>query len=459
MWHPAILALGLTLSVFSAAPVIAQSTTNSTPPAAGLESWLDPAGSLWRLTPDAFIKTHARFGFNWMSADRTAARSVKPGLTFCRHPVVEAKAHFESDVLRQIVLSLYNRGDAGDMRDEDFQKFMQNVETDLTQWAGASGILLAPQERTHVAALRRKSWVREPHRIDLVWSFSEKSRQQGVVRPRPEFARLELTRLDPSQDPRKSVLVGAAGQPKPVTILDLRARVHRNAQGDTWIAPVPMVDQGKKGYCAAAVTERVLRYYGRNLDQHEIAQLANTTAAGGTSFEQMLTALRRLSQETKMELNVIQDIDIRDFERTVADYNRSAKRANQPEVDYKQQVGNTIYYQSPVAVYSRMDPAMLREARLKRDAKLQEFKTALQRHVNNGAPLVWGCIVGLVKETPQPQGLGGHMRLLIGFNDRTQEVLYTDTWGAGHELKRLPLADAWTITLGLYSFQPRDIRF
>ena len=57
------------------------------------------------------------------------------------------------------------------------------------------------------------------------------------------------------------------------------------------------------------------------------------------------------------------------------------------------------------------------------------------------------------------KGFGGHMRLIIGYNDRTQEILYTDTWGAGHELKRLSLADAWTITLGLYCLQPGDLHF
>jgi hypothetical protein len=46
------------------------------------------------------------------------------------------------------------------------------------------------------------------------------------------------------------------------------------------------------------------------------------------------------------------------------------------------------------------------------------------------------------------------MRLIIGYNTKTQEVLYTDSWGAGHELKRMAAADAWTITTGLTSVEP-----
>ena len=39
-----------------------------------------------------------------------------------------------------------------------------------------------------------------------------------------------------------------------------------------------------------------------------------------------------------------------------------------------------------------------------------------------------------------------------------QELVYTDTWGPGHEIKRIPLADAWAMTFGLYVMKPRGIR-
>jgi hypothetical protein len=51
------------------------------------------------------------------------------------------------------------------------------------------------------------------------------------------------------------------------------------------------------------------------------------------------------------------------------------------------------------------------------------------------------------------------MRLIIGYNLRTGAIFYTDTWGAGHERKQMSLADAWTVTTGLYCLHPRDIRF
>jgi hypothetical protein len=34
-------------------------------------------------------------------------------------------------------------------------------------------------------------------------------------------------------------------------------------------------------------------------------------------------------------------------------------------------------------------------------------------------------------------------------------MLYSDSWGAAHALKRMPVANAYTMTNGLYYMQPR----
>ena len=46
------------------------------------------------------------------------------------------------------------------------------------------------------------------------------------------------------------------------------------------------------------------------------------------------------------------------------------------------------------------------------------------------------------------------MRLIVGYNAKTEEILYSDSWGAGHELKRMKADDAWTITTGLMTVEP-----
>ena len=400
---------------------------------------------------------HASLGFRWESAAHDTARAQH--LTFYELPVYETLARFEHDALTELTLSLYNRGDAGAVSVGEFQQLLTTVEAKLIAWSGAKGTVFKTQERTATTTVHRKAWVHEPYRVDLVSSYTEKSRAQGIATVLPEYARLQISKFDPLQDPRKSALVGTPAPPKSISALDLKQRVRRQPDGDVIILSVPMVDQGEKGYCAAAVCERVLRYYGRNLDQHEIAQLARTSAGGGTSPEQMVAALRRISDETHMDVTTLRDFNLHDFDQLVTDYNRIAKKARKPETEFRHRQGNLTIIENPLMAYHDMDPALLKEARLKRDSQMTEFKSTVSKSINNGVPLAWGCIVGIVKEIPEIRGFGGHMRLIIGYNDRTQEILYTDTWGAGHELKRLGLADAWTITIGVYCLQPRDVHF
>ena len=68
---------------------------------------------------------------------------------------------------------------------------------------------------------------------------------------------------------------------------------------------------------------------------------------------------------------------------------------------------------------------------------------------------MWSVSLGLLPEKEIPQANGGHMRLIIGYTAKTSEVLYSDSWGAEHALKRMPIANAYTMTNGTYYMQPR----
>ena len=46
--------------------------------------------------------------------------------------------------------------------------------------------------------------------------------------------------------------------------------------------------------------ERVMRYYGDKVDENELAQVANTNTAGGTSSDAMVDALKKLSARLKV---------------------------------------------------------------------------------------------------------------------------------------------------------------
>lgn len=87
--------------------------------------------------------------------------------------------------------------------------------------------------------------------------------------------------LDDADSPKKAF--AAAKQ-------DLSRRVERRPNGDVLINDLPMIDQGRKGYCVPATFERLLRYYGLQADMNTLAMAAKTMAGGGTSISQIIGA-------------------------------------------------------------------------------------------------------------------------------------------------------------------------
>jgi hypothetical protein len=104
-------------------------------------------------------------------------------------------------------------------------------------------------------------------------------------------------------------------------------------------------------------------------------------------------------------------------------------------------------------IYGEMDFQVLKEARTKSKSDLGRFQRTVQSHIDAGIPLLWSVYL-MIKESGLPQSGGGHMRLIIGYNNTKQEILFSDSWGAGHELKRISATDAWTITTGLTTLEP-----
>ena len=103
-----------------------------------------------------------------------------------------------------------------------------------------------------------------------------------------------------------------------------------------------------------------------------------------------------------------------------------------------------------------MDPEVLKYMKTEgsQRSKFTKFLKDVHDQVNKGIPLFWGVTLGTYPEPEIPQANGGHMRLIIGYNDKKKEILYTDTWGAGHELKRMPAEWAWTISHCLMYLKP-----
>ena len=109
-----------------------------------------------------------------------------------------------------------------------------------------------------------------------------------------------------------------------------------------------------------------------------------------------------------------------------------------------------------------MKPKVVKKMRMK-DFRYKKFMTGVKTQVDQGIPVFWGVTLGMFPEPGLPQAAGGHMRLIIGYVERKdqktkkteiKEILYTDSWGAGHELKRMPADWAFAITHDAFFLKP-----
>jgi Peptidase_C39 like family len=162
----------------------------------------------------------------------------------------------------------------------------------------------------------------------------------------------------------------------------------------------------------------------------------------------MLSSLRQLTERLAIRVRPLYQWDARNFLKLVDDYNRATKRGKlAPEIP--------LPYVSDVDVFfSHVNPQLYKEVRMKRSAGFGKFQRDIQRNIDDGIPLLWSVRLGIIGESNSPQRSGGHMRIIVGYNQASSEILYSDSWGHGHEEKRMLIDDAWTITNGLSSLQP-----
>ena len=188
----------------------------------------------------------------------------------------------------------------------------------------------------------------------------------------------------------------------------------RDSGGNVYIPDIPMVDQGAKGYCVVASAQRLFEYYGIPADMHQLAQIAGSDPERGTS-----------PVEVNRELGAIDHLFKTRFECLAVGSTRGLTEL----IDDK-------YIGDPVPP--------------------RDFEKMIRNSVDDGIPLLWGLTVGQFKEDPplEMQTGGGHMRMIIGYNDKENKLIFSDSWGAGHEFKTMDKDDAYRATHGLFLLKP-----
>jgi len=405
----------------------------------------DPA--FWSSDVAALTTTLKNTRFRWVSQDKTELRAGGIPMTYLDLAVVEAVIRLPKGKPTEVFLSLYNRGDVGRINDDKFEEFVARTDAAMGTRSGVASEDLGDALTKYGLRATSKSWIAPAFSARLDTAYSRvKEEGDNRKQDRPEYVNLTIY---PPATKKEDMLVHRKAETAEV---DFKKRVQHKDNGDVLIEGVPMVDQGKKGYCAVATMERILRYYGSEVNQHELAQQANSSGNGGTNSESLVKALRGMSGKVGLHVDERENFDTKDFIRLVDDYNREAKKKKEPVITLP--TSGTI---SVAEVFAAMKVPILREARLRNSSKTENFFKETAATIELGQPVAWSVELGWVAETPAlPQARGGHMRLIIGYNAQKNEILYTDSWGYGHELKRMSAEDAFFITTGLYVIEPRS---
>lgn len=420
------------------------------------ETWTRPPAS-W--SEGATESCFAPLSTATNSSLRYPGYSNSPELSFLGFKVYEMQLKYEGPEMRGARLSLYNRGDAGELSRNVFTAQVAAVDRALTSWSGQRGSMLQAAKSDGNILSQSKHWVLTNQTAELRWSASQHAllgaastnpAADSIKGFRSEY--IQVLILPSFRGQNTSRAADGAASAMAGSAIRIRQNVRKQADGSVMIENLPMVDQGQRGYCVVATAERLLRYYGRSLDQDALAQMADTRTGGGTDATSMLSALNRVSLKCGVTVKTLVVFNLKTLLDLLDKYNLQARKEGRPIIKVAED--NPINVDE---IYDRMDVGTLRRARCERGAAaFKNFTAEIIKSVDLGIPLAWSVRMGLVKESTQVrQAGGGHMRIILGYNKSSRTLIFSDSWGAGHENKPMSFEDAWTITTGLYSLNPR----
>lgn len=371
----------------------------------------------YQLTPDDLEKRFEQGSWNrnpyfsWLTTDRSRAIFQKKNLpnlevrlTLLKGSVAaeEAIVDFKDGKFIGVTISLFNRGDGGAIDRSDFDARFQAMGRHLG-------------EQLQIRPTRREA---KPTQGLLTTGFTWISARGKAVLEhnaeapgKTEFLRVRLARRD-AGGAYEAALQERAGAT--VKLSELPSRVRRSPDGDVFITGLPMVDQGSKGYCVVASAQRLFEYYGIACDMHQLAQVAGSDPNRGTSSLAINEELGRIDHLFKTRFSCL------------------AIRHDRGLVELVD--GRYVGADVPESKYHEM----------------------IRKSIGEGIPLLWSLEVGIFPEEPslEIQTSGGHMRMIIGYNEPKQQILFSDSWGAGHELKRMDADHAYQATHGLFLLKP-----
>jgi len=187
-----------------------------------------------------------------------------------------------------------------------------------------------------------------------------------------------------------------------------RGFVERRDNGDVVVTNIPMVDQGPKGYCVPATAERCMRYMGIPADMYLLAMVGGTGAGGGTSVEKLFNNVGRDIRSKGRSFEIESgELELHDIRRTIDDG-------------------------IPIMWACQSTEAFNRIATERTRARQEESWESYKATVAEAAD----------DPSLAPDPSRGHVVIIIGYNEETEEIAFSDSWGERYRERWITVAEA-----------------
>ncbi len=190
--------------------------------------------------------------------------------------------------------------------------------------------------------------------------------------------------------------------------------VRKDENNDVWIDNIPMVNQGPKGYCAPATFERAMRYMLIPADMYLLATAATTSE--GTNTFQLAEDCKRI---VRSKARRIRDLTLKkDFKI------KNLKKYIDKGVPVLWQMRSLVKYNNlaTARTIERKSVTDMKAWAKKIQEEADTLKDSLSSDQNH------------------------HICMVIGYNEETNEVAVSDSWGPQFEIRWVHVDIAKAVT-------------
>ena len=408
------------------------------------EDILKRGDALWEMTSETFMEEFSKHKFRFDMKKNTARATGLGGaeITISGQSVLETVATFKEGKLDEIAFTVYNRKDIGIWPLDRYEKTVAAVTQGINRFTGGGTSAAKAPEDSLALKSQVATWVKKPHRIVQEWASSElidKTKQA-------EFIRVVASKYDPAaaQSPQQAA--------KKIDINTIRAtlpsKVTSDDDGNVSIRDIPRVNDAMKRAGPCVVLERLMKHYELPVDDHVFTQLDDLSRDKAGTVE-LATALKKAAPFLRCKADDVVPLDGKRFERLVPRYNAAAEKAGLALCAWDFRHPNLQRF------YASVNPKLFRELQSK-DAEIKTLLTKVRVQIDQGLPLVW---VVLMTATEQEQARDAYFRIITGYNISKNELLYMEFWGSAYSMRRMPVENAWPITVGIIALTPTSASF